>query len=52
MSPETSTAAFHRVAVKGEEVARGALVVHGPDGVRVEGLGVVQVVQLLKGLRG
>ncbi|QAT83421.1 hypothetical protein EJ065_1823 [Corallococcus coralloides] len=52
MSPETSTAAFHPVAVKREVEAEGVLVVHGPGGVRVEGLSVAQVVQVLKGLGG
>ncbi|RKG47903.1 hypothetical protein D7X30_41255 [Corallococcus sp. AB011P] len=52
VSPETSTAAFHAVAVKREEEAEGVLVVHGPGGVRVEGLSVAQVVEVLKGLGG
>jgi hypothetical protein len=47
-----SGAAFHPVEVKREEAARSVLVVHGPGGVRVEGLSVAQVVQVLKGLGG
>lgn len=47
---ESSGATFHQVEVKHETQAPGALVVHGPGGVRVEGLGLAQVVQLLKGL--
>lgn len=49
VSPETRTAAFHAVAVTRAAEAGGALVVHGPGGVRVEGLSVAQV---LKGLGG
>ncbi|NNB89653.1 MULTISPECIES: hypothetical protein [Corallococcus] len=51
-SPETSTAAFHPVAVTREEEPEGGVVVHGPGGVRVEGLSVAQVVRVLKGLGG
>lgn len=46
-----ATAAFHRVKVKPEAAGRGgATVVHGPSGVRVEGLSVQQVAQLLREL--
>ena len=39
------------MAVKREEEASArALVVHGPGGVRVEGLGLAQVAALLRGL--
>jgi hypothetical protein len=48
----TSGAAFHSVEVKREAGAQSALVVHGPGGVRVEGLSLTQVVQVLKGLGG
>jgi DNA-binding transcriptional regulator YiaG len=43
--------AFSAVEVRSEVgVSTGALVVHGPGGVRVEGLGVAQVAALLRGL--
>lgn len=46
-----SGADFHPVAVKREEEASpSALVVHGPGGVRVEGLTLKQVAVLLRGL--
>ncbi len=42
---------FHPVAVKREERASaGGLVVHGPGGMRVEGLTLGQVAELLRGL--
>lgn len=41
---------FHPVEVKSEASSQAGLVVHGPGGVRVEGLSVQQVAQLLKGL--
>jgi hypothetical protein len=47
---EGSNAAFHPVEVKSEARSQAALVVHGPGGVRVEGLSVQQVAQLLKEL--
>lgn len=43
--------AFSAVEVKSEpQVGAGTLVLHAPGGVRVEGLGVAQVVVLLRGL--
>lgn len=43
--------AFHAVKVKPEAAGAGrAVVVHGPSGVRVEGLSVQQVAQLLREL--
>jgi hypothetical protein len=45
---EGSSAAFHPVEVKSEARSPAGLVVHGPGGVRVEGLSVQQVAQLLK----
>ena len=47
-----SEVAFQPVEVKRAEVAGGGLVVHGRGGVRVEGLSVTQVVQVLRGLGG
>jgi transposase-like protein len=45
-----SSAGFHPVEVKSEARSQGTLVMHGPGGVRVEGLSVQQVAQLLKEL--
>jgi len=47
---EGRSGGFHAVEVKSEERSPGALVLHGPGGVRVEGLRVQQVAQLLKEL--
>jgi transposase len=48
---EARGADFHPVGVKREEESSaGALVVHGPGGVRVEGLTLKQVGVLLRGL--
>jgi transposase-like protein len=47
---EGSNGGFHPVEVKSEARSPGALVMHGPGGVRVEGLSVQQVAQVLKEL--
>lgn len=48
---EGSGADFHPVAVKREvQASAGALVVHGPGGMRVEGLTLKQVAALLREL--
>lgn len=47
---EGSNGGFHPVEVKSEASSPGVLVMHGPWGVRVEGLSVQQVAQLLKEL--
>ncbi len=45
-----SSVPFHSVTVKREDASASALVVHGPGGVRVEGLKLEQVAELLRGL--
>lgn len=47
---EGGSGGFHPVEVKSEARSQGALVMYGPGGVRVEGLSVQQVAQVLKEL--
>lgn len=51
VNPSGAESGFHPVEVRQEAVAAGSLVVHGPRGVRIEGLSLEGLVALVRGLQ-